>query len=68
MTEVLPPKLPDGRAGVAGGFSIVTGWWIRWDGRNDWFPVGADFSAWVCDELRDGDRLVFINHPTEGTN
>lgn len=65
---LLPLNLPDGRLGVFAPIPAEPGWWIQWDGRDDWFPIGADFSAWVCGELRDGDRLVFINNPTEGAN
>jgi hypothetical protein len=63
VTELLLQKLPDGRQGVSGGFPVLPGWWNRWDGRDDWFPVGADFAAWVVDELVEGDRLVFVTCP-----
>lgn len=63
----------DGRNGIADGFPAEPGWWIQWVDGPRWFPVTAEFAAWVEDMLVEGDVLVEVkendnNHPGEIAN
>jgi hypothetical protein len=62
----MKPSLPTApRLAVAGGMPTTPGWWIQWCDRADWRPVGADFAAWVVDQLIDGEKLVLITEQQE---